>query len=54
MSPMFRVNGLDFEEIEVRLAKREQYSPEFKGTICCFVNNHSLLRRAVQVPVISF
>lgn len=49
-----KVNGLDFEEIEVRLAKREQYSPEFKGTICCFVNNHSLLRRAVQVPVISF
>ncbi|KAL9434415.1 hypothetical protein AB3S75_029120 [Citrus x aurantiifolia] len=25
-----KVNGLDFEEIEVRLAKREQYSPEFK------------------------
>ena len=28
---IFRVNVIDFEEIEVKLAKREQHSPEFKG-----------------------
>lgn len=28
---VFRVNGIDFEEIEVKLANREQHSPEFKG-----------------------
>lgn len=25
-----KVNGIDFEEIEVKLANREQHSPEFK------------------------
>ncbi|PON62849.1 S-crystallin [Parasponia andersonii] len=28
-----KVNGIDFEEIKVELAKRQQLTPEFKGTV---------------------
>ena len=28
---LYRVNGIDFEEIKVDLSKRQQLSPEFRG-----------------------
>lgn len=31
ISVLCRINGIDFEEIKVELAKRQQYSHEFKG-----------------------
>lgn len=34
-SGVIRVNGIDFEEIRVDLSKRQQLSPEFKGTSLC-------------------
>lgn len=28
---LYRVNGIDFEEVRVDISKRQQLSPEFKG-----------------------
>lgn len=30
---MYRVNGIDFEEIKVELSKRQHLSPEFRGNL---------------------
>lgn len=66
VSPISRVNGINFEEIEVSLAKRQQLSPEFKGVAiislsskrkwieknCWFMSNPTF-RRACNVNLSS-